>query len=183
MSVFCIGVAALCGTLFLIGVARSLVGLRPTPDMRGVPITALEALGWVGVAVAGALGAGLGVLIAAFGAADLFDETARFILWAMLIVGITVWALAWLVIKRRTGAVVADERDRAILARSFSVESMMVLLSLVVWTVALTEAFNDDGAVPIGYLQLIFWTTLIGAAMGRSLGIVLGYRREIDVDA
>ena len=76
-----------------------------------------------------------------------------------------------------------DERDRAILAQSFSVESVVVLLSLVAWTVILTEVFWDEGAVPIAYLQLLFWTTFVGGALGRSLGIVLGYRREITVDA
>ena len=76
-----------------------------------------------------------------------------------------------------------DERDREILARSFSVESMLVILSLAAWTVILTEVFWDEGAVPLGYLQLIFWSTFILGAFGRSLGIVLGYRREPLVDA
>jgi hypothetical protein len=76
-----------------------------------------------------------------------------------------------------------DERDRAVLARSFSVESMVVLVSLVAWTVGLTEAFWDEGSIPVAYLQLLFWSTLVGGAMGRSLGIVLGYRRGVAVDA
>jgi hypothetical protein len=63
------------------------------------------------------------------------------------------------------------------------VEAVFVLLALVAWTVTLTEVFWDEGAVPIGYLQLLFWSTLIGGAFGRSLGIILGYRREITVDA
>jgi hypothetical protein len=78
---------------------------------------------------------------------------------------------------------VVDERDRAILARSLSVESMIVLLSLVVWTVVLTEVYWDEGVAPVGYFQLLFWSTFVGGAFGRSLGIVMGYRREIPVDA
>jgi hypothetical protein len=147
-------------------------------------MTVLETLGWVGVAVTGGLGAGLGALVAVVGVTDFHEqETARFVFWLMLIVGIGVWVSVWAVLKRRPGGVVADERDRAILARSFSVESMIVLLSLVAWTVTLTEAFWEEGAVPIAFLQLLFWTTLIGGALGRSLGIVLGYRREVEVDA
>lgn len=69
------------------------------------------------------------------------------------------------------------------MARSFSVESMVVLVSLVAWTVGLTESFWDEGSIPISYIQLLFWTTFVGGAMGRSLGIILGYRRELTVDA
>lgn len=54
---------------------------------------------------------------------------------------------------------------------------------LLTWTIALTEVFSDDGVMPIAYLQLIFWSTFVGGAFGRSLGIVMGYRRGIAVDA
>lgn len=184
MNVVWIVVAVLGAALGLVGLLRVIRSLRPQPEMSGLPMTALETLGWVGVGVTGAVGAGLGVLVSVVGAAGFHeDRSARFIFWLMLILGIGIWTSAWAVIRRRAGTVVADERDRAILARSFSVESMVVLLSLVAWTVGMTEVFWDEGAVPLAYLQLLFWTTLIGGALGRSLGIVLGYRREIDVDA
>jgi len=184
MTTFWIGFAVLGGALVVIAIARFIRGLVPQSEMRDVPMTALETLGWVGLAVTGLVTAGLGVLVAVVGVTDLQEaDSARFIFWLILIVGIGVWLAAWIALRRRNGGVVADERDRVVLARSLSVESMVVLLSLVTWTVVLTEAFWDDGTVPLAYLQLLFWTTLIGGAMGRSLGIVLGYRREIDTDA
>ncbi len=183
MSALWIALAVLGGIFFVVALGRVISGLRPQPDMGGGPMTALEILGWIGVGVTGAIGAGLGVLIAVVGVDGFEESAARFAFWLMLVAGIGVWAAAYAVLRRRGAAIVADERDRAILARSFSVESMIVLVSLVVWTVGLTEAFWDEGAVPIGYLQLLFWSTLIGGALGRSLGIVLGYRREITVDA
>jgi hypothetical protein len=168
----------------VIAIARFIRSLVPQSEMRDVPMTALETLGWVGLAVSGFVAAGLGVLVAVVGVTDFQEkDSARLIFWLMLIAGIGVWLAAWIALRPRNGRVVADERDRVVLARSFSVESMVVLLSLVTWTVVLTEAFWDDGTVPLAYLQLLFWTTLIGGAMGRSLGIVLGYRREIDTDA
>ena len=58
------------------------------------------------------------------------------------------------------------ERDRGILARSLSVESMIVELSLVAWTVVLTEVYWDEGVAPVGYFRLIFWSTFGGGASG-----------------
>lgn len=184
MDAVWITLAVVGGVLFVVALGRVISGLRPQPGMGGGPMTALETLGWVGVGVAGAIGVGLGVLVAVVGVDGFQEESAaRFAFWLMLVAGIGVWASGYAVLRRRSGRIVTDERDRAILARSFSVESMIVLVSLVLWTVGLTEAFWDEGAVPIAYLQLLFWTTLIGGALGRSLGIILGYRREITVDA
>jgi len=111
------------------------------------------------------------------------DDATRGAFYVMLLGGAAVWVLAWRRLKRPAGTIVVDERDRAIQARSFTVESVLVIVSLVAWTVALTEVFWHEGAVPLGYLQLIFWSTFIAGAFGRALGVVLGYRREPSADA
>lgn len=184
MTVVWITLAALGGVLALAVVGRSLWSLRPQPEMGGLPATPLEKLGWVSLVVTTAVGSGLAALVAFNGAAFIDDDSiARWIFWILILGGIGVWSLAWYFIKRASGKAAVDERDRAVLARSLGVESMIVLLSIVTWTVVLTEVFWDEGAVPIAYLQLIFWTTFIGGVFGRSLGIVLGYHREVDVDA
>lgn len=183
MTVIWIGLAVVGVAIVVVVLGRFAWALRPQAAMSGLPSTALERLGWLGLGITGAVGAGLAALVAFFGAAGFNDDpTARGIFWILALVGMCVWFGAWFVIKRRQGGAVVDERDRAILARSLSVESVFVLFSLVAWTVALTEVFWDEGAVPIAYLQLLFWTTLIGGLFGRSLGILLGYRQETSVD-
>jgi hypothetical protein len=168
----------------LVGLVRFGATLRPSPRDEQLPTTPLERLGWIGLWVTTALGLGVAVLVAIDGATGFYgDGASRGIFTIMLLAGIGVWAAAWRILARPNRSAVVDERDRAILARSFSVESVLVILSLVAWTVGLTEAFSDEGAVPIGYLQLLFWTTFILGAFGRSLGIVLGYRQEPMVDA
>ena len=117
---------------------------------------------------------GLAVLTAVEGVSGLNENPALTIL---VMGGVGVWLVAWHLTNRRRGGALVDERDRAILARSLSVESMIVLLSLVAWTVGLTEAFQEHGAIPIGYLQLLFWTTFVAGIFGRSLGIILGCRQ------
>jgi hypothetical protein len=121
---------------------------------------------------------GLGVVIAIDGATALEDSASRWVFWLLLVVGLGIWLTAWDRTTRRNGGPVIDERDRAIVARSFSVESVVVLLSLVAWTVTLTEVFGQDRTMPIAYLQLVFWSTFLAGVFGRSLGIILGYRRE-----
>lgn len=179
-----ITLAVLGGAVLVAAIGRSLWSVRPQPEMGGLPAAPLEKLGWVGVAVTTAVGLCLAALVV-FEGASFFDENAaaRGIFWIVMWGGIAVWVGAWYAIKRTSGPAAVDERDRAILSRSLSVESMIVLLSLVTWMIVLTEVYRDEGAVPVAYLQLIFWSTLIGGAFGRSLGIVLGYHREVDIDA
>lgn len=184
MTTVWITLAVIGGALVIGAVGRLVWRLRPQPELSGLPTAPLERLGWVGLGVTLAVGIGLAALVALTGT-DFIDEntTARLLFWLLMIVGFGVWGAFWYVIKRRSGGAVVDERDRAILARSLSVESIIVLFSLVTWTVVLTEVYWDEGVLPIAYLQLIFWSTFIGGAFGRSLGIVMGYRREVTVDA
>lgn len=184
MNAFWTTFVLLSGLLVVVLVGRLMWLNRPQAELRDVPPAPLERLGWIGLGITTAIGAGLLMLVVLVGA-DFIDvnTTARLTFWVLMLVGFGIWGASWYLIKRRSGGVVVDERDRAILARSFSVESMIVLLMLVAWTIALTEVFSDEGVMPITYLQLIFWSTFIGGAFGRALGIVLGYRREIVVDA
>lgn len=176
--------AALGAVAFLVGVARFVRANRPERRDERLPATPLERLGWIGIWVTASVGTGLAVIVAYVGPEGFHeDRVSRLLFWLMLMVGLGVWALAWRRLSRATGHAVVDERDRAILARSFSVESAVVIVSLVAWTVGLTEANWETGSVPLGYLQLLFWSTFILGAFGRSLGIVLGYRREPLVDA
>ncbi len=179
-----IWIAAVGSVLLVFGLAQFFGASRSGPDMRDLPPTPLERLGRVGLAVTATLGLGLAALVGASGVADFVEDGAtRAAFYLMLLGGAAVWLMAWRRLRGPAGTTVIDERDRAIQARSFTVESVLVILSLVAWTVTLTEVFWQQGAVPLGYLQLIFWSTFIAGAFGRALGIVLGYRREPSADA
>ena len=179
-----IWIAVFGSVLFAVGLVRFFGAFRTGADMRDLPPTPLERLGRVGLAVTAAMGVGLAGLVVTQGVTDFVeDDATRGAFYVMLLGGAAVWVLAWRRLKRPAGTIVVDERDRAIQARSFTVESVLVIVSLVAWTVALTEVFWHEGAVPLGYLQLIFWSTFIAGAFGRALGVVLGYRREPSADA
>jgi len=70
-----------------------------------------------------------------------------------------------------------DERDKAIIERSGWTPWLATILSLVAWTLALTEAYWDQGQVPVAFLNLILVSALIVGSLAQSLGILLGYWR------
>jgi hypothetical protein len=183
VQILWITLGSIAGLLFAAAVGRFLSGLRPSAELRGLPATPIEKLAWLGLGASLSVGAGLGLVVLVGGTAALEDSPYRWVFWLLLWAAIGTWMIAWHRTNRRRGGAVVDERDRAILARSLSVESMVVLLSLVTWTVTLTEVYSQEGAVPVAYLQLLFWSTFLIAIFGRSLGIILGYRQEAVPDA
>jgi len=101
------------------------------------------------------------------------DLNLRLIMYAVLIgVPLVYLILVNLTLRKPTQV---DERDRLIIERSSRAQWLAVIFSLVVWTIALTEIYHDQGQVPIAFLQLILWSTLIISTLAQSLGILVGY--------
>ena len=69
-----------------------------------------------------------------------------------------------------------DERDRLILGRAPVVQLWVVIFSLVVWTIVLTEIYWDQGIPPI-FMYLIMIFTLVVSSVSQSVGILVGYWR------
>ncbi len=70
-----------------------------------------------------------------------------------------------------------DERDKLIMERSSKTQWIAVILSLVAWVIGLSESFHAQGQVPIIFLYLIFFSTLIVSTIAQSVGILVGYWR------
>ncbi len=101
------------------------------------------------------------------------DLNLRLILYAVLIgVPLVYLVLVYLTLRKPTQL---DERDRLIIERSSRAQWLAVIFTLVVWTIALTEIYRDQGHVPIVFLNLIFMSTLIIGTLAQSLGILVGY--------
>ena len=73
--------------------------------------------------------------------------------------------------------VVMDERDSAVVRRALYVQLWAVIISLVVWAIALTEIYWDQGHIPVIFPYLIFGSALIVNALAQAVGILIGYRR------
>lgn len=52
-----------------------------------------------------------------------------------------------------------------------------MLVTLAVWLIGLQESYRAEGAVPVFYLYLMFWSVLVVSLLAFPLGILLGYRR------
>jgi hypothetical protein len=101
------------------------------------------------------------------------DQNLRLITYAVLIgVPLIYLILVNLTLRKSTQL---DERDRLIIERSSRAQWLAVIFTLVVWTIALTEVYRDQGQVPIVFLKLIFTSTLIISTLAHSFGILAGY--------
>ena len=101
------------------------------------------------------------------------DPNLRLIMYAVLIgVPLIYLILVNLTLRKPTQL---DERDRLIIERSSRAQWLAVIFTLVVWTIALTEIYRDQGQMPLVFLNLIFTSTLIISTLAQSLGILVGY--------
>ena len=70
-----------------------------------------------------------------------------------------------------------DERDKKVIDRASKVQWWAVILSLVVWVISLSEHYHAQGQIPVIFLSLIFFSTLIASTLAQSVGILFGYWR------
>ena len=101
------------------------------------------------------------------------DPNLRLVTYAVLIgVPLIYLILVNLTLRKPTQF---DERDRLIIEKSSRAQWLAVIFTLVVWTIALTEVYQDQGQVPLTFLKLIFTSTLIISTLAHSFGILVGY--------
>lgn len=133
---------------------------------------------WWGLGIAASVSAALAVNVTIAGPADYWqNREARLLGWAVLLVGGLAYAAVLQVTRARSSRSVTaiDERDRAIMIRALSVALVTGLLTLVAWSIGLTEAFREEQAIPIAYPSYIMWSTLLVTLLGREAGVLLGY--------
>ena len=137
----------------------------------------LQKRAWYGLVTGIVFAVALLVVFIVKGGISTFNEDIGFriiidILWVGgLVANLIIVDLAL----RKRGMV--DERDRLIMDRAPRVQWLAVVFSLVVWTIALTEIYWEQGQVPVIFLYLIFMSILIVSTLAQSVGILIGYWR------
>ncbi len=167
-------VVALLVTTFYLKLVRT---SSPTEGLPQLPMTPLQIRAWLGLGIGIAVSTAIVVLLLKHGPTQFFDDNAtRYTFYGLLGGGGLLWALVYLLTRPARG-VPLDERDRAILAHAPAVQSGLILISLGVWMIGLTEAYRTEGSIPIVFATLIFWSSWIMHMLGLSLGVLVGYWR------
>ena len=138
----------------------------------------LQKRAWLGLGIGLAISAAILAVLIIKGATSFYDDNAMRWLITALVVGMLVtWAviLAPSILSR--GKALYDERDEAIIRRAQQVQLWGIIGLMVVWTIALTEVYWDQGQIPIVFPYLIFWSVMMVNMLSQSIGILIGYRR------
>ena len=112
-----------------------------------------------------------------------FERDSLFrIIIDMLFIGVLALNLALMpsIIKKfksRKNEVLLDERDFSIMIKTPTIQLWAVIISLLAWVIVLTEIYWNKGQVPISYLNIIFFSTMIISSISYSAGILIGYWR------
>ena len=183
MSVMLWAVLALAAGFVAMAVMgkRSMVSAPPLPADVELPATRLQWLSRWGLGLGVVLGSGAAGVVVAYGPQRTYDDDGVRTLFMVLLFGVFLVSAvvagltkAWR--DRDDGSM--DERDREILGRAPALQSAATLVTLAVWMVGLTERFHADGAVPLFYLYLVFWSCVVVNLLGLPVGVLLGYRRR-----
>ena len=169
-------VASLLVITFYLKLVRSpsREGLEGLPKL---PMTLLQKRAWLGLGIGLAVTAGVVALMLTRGVTQFFDDDeTRYAFYGLIGVGGLLWLLVYLLTRQPTG-VPMDERDRAILAHAPAIQSGLIIISLAFWMIGLTEAYRDEGAIPIVFATLIFWSGWVVHILGLSIGVLFGYWR------
>lgn len=178
-------IAVILGITFI---AMLVIGLKflPKPvrddheegSIEKTPMTSLQKRAWIG------LGAGLIVCIAliylfsTYGIMTVMEtDRLRHIYTGFWIGGLLLYVFIVVghIAKAEFGKAEIDERDRRILNRAPNVQRIAILLTVVVWSIVLTESFRGTDGIPTDYMYVIVASVFIVDVMAFSVGILLGY--------
>jgi len=140
----------------------------------------LQKRAWLGLGIGVAMSVAILAIFITKGATSWNeDQGMRLIVYALFIVGVVLYGIVLFLTRRKPGQpeVIMDERDRVIMSRAPMVQLWAVVVSLVIWTIALTEVYWDQGEIPIVFPQLMFFSILIVNVLAQAIGILIGYRR------
>jgi hypothetical protein len=149
---------------------RGRVELSPEErdELVGLPMTGVQKAAWRGLAVGLSALVAITILLVSFGVVESFDRAnVRLAVELLFVVGLA----GQLSLMFRT----ADERDRRIASRAPLVQVLTLVVTLVVWSIALTARFHEAGSVPLAHLNVVFGSVILISFVGQSLGVLAGY--------
>jgi len=145
----------------------------------GLPMTRLQRRAWWSLGIGLSFVAAIVGLIVARGVEAYAHEPSMQLTILLLFIGAVMASLLIdpFGLPRKDGSDGSDERDRRVLDRAPRAQSVVMILTLAAWLVYLTIRYRGSGEVPMVFLYLIFFSSLIAYSLGLALGVLLGYRK------
>jgi hypothetical protein len=180
-------IAVIVTVLFLASIVvfvRNLRKYRVAPaspeeraELASLPMTPLQKRAWWGLIVGLAMALAIVGVISIDGPVAYFDNDDLRLIVLVFIFGalasylFVIVPLGWQ--EARHGSL--DERDRKILMVAPNAQSVASLLTVVAWSIALTEAYRGEPGIPTGFMYLISWSVFVVQAIAYPAGVLLGY--------
>jgi hypothetical protein len=160
-------------------VRNAMGGMQRGNHEEKVPLTPLQRSALWALAVGVAITAAVVSILAVAGPTKAGnDPVVRVTMEILPVAGLAAYLFLMMRLRSGKGRVLLDERDRAILERAPIVQAQALVVLIAAWAVILTEAYWTAGQVPVVFLTLIFWSSLLVSMMALPVGILVGYRRS-----
>ena len=140
----------------------------------------LQKRAWLGLGIGVATSAAIITVLIMKGVTTFHEEEGtRLIVTALFLFGLFSWAvlLAPVFHWPGRGKRLFDERDEIIVRRALQVQLWAIIITMVVWSIALTEAYWGQGEIPIIFPYLMFFSIIIVNMLAQATGILIGYWR------
>ena len=171
---------AVLGALLLVAAALRMIFplfRRHDDSSEPLPLTPLQKRSWLGLAVAAVASIAILLVLVLRGPTGFFDDsTTRLLVDGILLGGAIFYFVLVRAIRLSGHDMVMDERDQMILGKTARLQLSMVLATLLIWAIALTEVYWEEKFIPLVFAYLIFLSSLIVNFLAMPIGVLLGYR-------
>lgn len=157
--------------------SRRYVALSPeeADELAHLPMTSLQRRAWWSFALGTAVVIAIVAIVAPSGVVEYSENDSLRTIVAVLVLAYMGVYLGMLVpTALKTGRGTTDERDLRVMATAPSIQAGAMLVTVVGWSIYLTEEFRGVG-IPTEYMYPLFGSVFLVYMLSHAAGILIGY--------
>lgn len=144
-------------------------------EIAHLPMTSLQRRAWWAFGLGLAIVIAIVAVVAPDGVVEYSNnDSSRTIVVVLALVFLVVYLVMLVPTALRAGRGATDERDLRVMATAPSIQAGAMLVTVMAWTLYLTEEFRDVG-VPTEYMYPIFGSVFLVYMLSHAAGILIGY--------
>lgn len=178
-------IAVLVGIIFLVALVAGVRWLRnqrvvpespeEAEELAHLPMTSLQRRAWWAFGLGLAFAVAIVALVAPNGVVEYSnDDSLRMTVVLLVMASIAVYLTMLGPTALRFGREDVDERDLKVMALAPTFQAGAMLVTVVAWTIYLTEEFRGVG-IPTEYMYPLFGTVFLVFMLAHSAGILISY--------